>query len=486
MDVVVLYLLIIFSAFATFSTTSAIDVLTLAVGESKELHVVPSVPVDNSPGSKPGFSIFAERVHIHGLSRMKNLHRFSYAVSVKVSYLNSSLRLPNAEICFHRNLSLGVGMCSQGQWQKLSKDSWSQKMSPFDHKLLDVRMAGPSLEALKLTLEEEFSAYRTVFLVLGTLLIMLGPTFSESLVFYYSSAMVVGIILVILIVLFQGMKLLPTGRGNSLAIFLYSSLIGVGSFLTRYLPRLLRMMLAEIGVSEDMHNPLVMFLMVFISLGGAWLGFWVVRKLILTEDGSIDATVSQFVAWSIRILGAVMILQCSLDPLLAAEALVSAICISSILRKATRPRLLRRLYRKFRRARGSTLQKSSNYDSSPSEGTRFEDIDNFQNSQKFRSPTSQFTSRPTAYSPLKDRKFPPPLSESGPFYSTYHKTPERRKFSDDEWKSFTKECTKRELENLVSSPEFGRWAVAHAERITLAPVERQQTTRWRRWLFWFR
>jgi len=39
------------------------------------------------------------------------------------------------------------------------------------------------------------------------------------------------------------------------------------------------------------------------------LGFWAVRKLILTEDGSIDTTVSHFVAWSIWISGAVMILQ---------------------------------------------------------------------------------------------------------------------------------------------------------------------------------
>lgn len=49
----------------------------------------------------------------------------------------------------------------------------------------------------------DFSAYRVVFLVLGTLLITLAPTFSESLIFYYSSAMAVGIILVVLIVLFQ-------------------------------------------------------------------------------------------------------------------------------------------------------------------------------------------------------------------------------------------------------------------------------------------
>ena len=54
---------------------------------------------------------------------------------------------------------------------------------------------------------------------------------------------------------------------------------------------------------------LEIFLLLFIAIAGAWLGFWVVRKLILTEEGAIDTTISIFVAWSIRLLGAVMILQ---------------------------------------------------------------------------------------------------------------------------------------------------------------------------------
>ena len=51
------------------------------------------------------------------------------------------------------------------------------------------------------------------------------------------------------------------------------------------------------------------FLLVFLVIAGAWLGFWVVHKLVLTEDGNIDVGVSHFVAWSIRILASVMILQ---------------------------------------------------------------------------------------------------------------------------------------------------------------------------------
>jgi hypothetical protein len=56
---------------------------------------------------------------------------------------------------------------------------------------------------------------------------------------------------------------------------------------------------------------LAIFLLAFVVLTGAWMGFWIVRKLVLTEDGSIDISTSLFVAWSIRSLAAIMILQVS-------------------------------------------------------------------------------------------------------------------------------------------------------------------------------
>ncbi|XLS84983.1 hypothetical protein HN51_035149, partial [Arachis hypogaea] len=69
-----------------------------------------------------------------------------------------------------RNASLAVGMCSQGQWEKVSK---------------------------------EFFAYRVVLLILGITLISLASFLSKSLAFYYSSAMAVGVILMILMILYQ-------------------------------------------------------------------------------------------------------------------------------------------------------------------------------------------------------------------------------------------------------------------------------------------
>jgi len=45
-------------------------------------------------------------------------------------------------------------MCPQGQWEKAVKGSWVRTMSPFDHKLLDIRTAGSTLENFEVSAEE--------------------------------------------------------------------------------------------------------------------------------------------------------------------------------------------------------------------------------------------------------------------------------------------------------------------------------------------
>lgn len=45
-------------------------------------------------------------------------------------------------------------MCPQIQWEKAGKGSWFRSMSPFDHKLLDIRVAGSSLETFEMSIEE--------------------------------------------------------------------------------------------------------------------------------------------------------------------------------------------------------------------------------------------------------------------------------------------------------------------------------------------
>ncbi|EYU44506.1 hypothetical protein ABFS82_08G059200 [Erythranthe guttata] len=459
-----LWLLLILSP--AFPSVSAVTEFSLVVSGPTTLQLSPTLVVEKSPGLKPGAKVKCERVLIHGLPRIKHMSKFANSMKVKVSCENQSGYAAKIEICFHRNVSLAVGMCPEDQWERLNKGLWIKSMSPFDHKILDVRTVASYSENLEVSIDEEFFAYRVLFLVLGTALMCVASWLSKSLVFYYSGAMIIGIFLVILMVLFQGMKLLPTGRKSSLAIFLYSCFVGLGSFLLRYLPGLLRSLLVEIGLSEDMYNPLAIFLLVSLAITGAWLGFWVVRKLVLTEDGSIDIGVSHFVTWSIRIVACVMILQSSVDPLLAAEALLGGIVVSSVLRRFAHRKVIRRVYKNLR---GLNLGEALD---------------------SYTSPVSKMSaSRPSTrapYSPVRGSlsKSPTRLSDSNAFYSTFHETPDRRKFTKGEWESFTKDSTRKALEELVSSPDFSRWAVSHADRITLAP-KKETSDRQTRWFRWF-
>lgn len=54
------------------------------------------------------------------------------------------------------------------------------------------------------------------------------------------------------------------------------------------------------------------FVLLGIFLAGAALGYWFVRKFVLSEDGSVDAGIAQFVKWAMRIVAAFFIFQVGL------------------------------------------------------------------------------------------------------------------------------------------------------------------------------
>jgi len=68
------------------------------------------------------------------------------------------------------------------------------------------------------------------------------------------------------------MKLLPTGRKSSLAIFTYSTVVGMTTYFLHYLSGLLRSVLVEIGITEDMHNPVCKFV-IWVTIKGPF-GFY--------------------------------------------------------------------------------------------------------------------------------------------------------------------------------------------------------------------
>lgn len=179
-----------------------------------------------------------------------------------------------------------------------------------------------------------------------------------------------------------------------------------------------------------------------------------------------------------------MIFQSSVDPLSSAVNLISGVLVSVVLRHISLNMLLLHLYES---AQKSLLHL---YDSALEALRRLykyalELLLHFGNffrrgeSKHRRSRNPEVTSFRDSYSPTAER----PISDSDPFYSTFHNTPERRRFSKEEWEKFTRETTKNALEGLVSSPDFNRWAVTHADRITLTPtkVSAKQPRRWLPW-----
>ncbi|XP_043711440.1 uncharacterized protein LOC122660269 isoform X3 [Telopea speciosissima] len=463
---------------------SAADEPSIFVAQPITLQLSSGLPVENSPGSKPGEVMVCQRIHIYDLSRLQDLSKYAHSVKavVKDARANSRGRLPNIEVCFHRNRSLGIGMCTEGEWEKLTKGLWIRAMPPYMNNLLDIRMPGPSFEVLEVSIEEELLLYRVIFLVLGIALMTLAPDLSMSIMFYYSSAMAVGIILVILMILFQLLDANIIFFRLVWDLFFYT-ICGVCPI--QYLWRW-----ESPKTCTNLY--LVIFLLVCIVLTGAWLAFWAVHKLVLTKDGSIDTSIAHLVAWSIRIFAAIMIYQSSLDPILAAEALVSGIIISSTMRRIVKSRFISDLYkRKFRTSKNK--RRRFQIQDSPAEDSCDEYVcrtERLAESESYGTLTKPFTLA-SCNSPLKDLSGVSNASwssDSETYYSTFHQIPQRQRYPKDELDSVTKDFTKKALEELFSSPDFNNWAVAHAERITLTPSKDQSSTSERRrgWFSWFK
>ncbi|XP_044499406.1 uncharacterized protein LOC123220883 isoform X2 [Mangifera indica] len=296
-------------------------------------------PLMDVPGSKDVIS--CERVQVSGYSRLK---LGSYANSFRVT-LAPSVVIPDRlhskiQVCFHWNASLGLCQCEMDEWQTIQKGGvWSSIMSPYEERYIDVRFVGGASGSVSVAVEEGaavallplitsfnlhvanvfsilvvtyFCCWRLVCLAFGFVLLLLAPIVSNWVPFYHSSLMAIGVFLVIIILLFQGMKPMPTGRKNILYLTIYGSVLCAGSFLLHHFSVPVNSILVNFGVSEEMHNPVSIFLLVGIVLAGATLGYWFVRKFGISKDGTVDVGVAQFVKWAMRIIATTSIFQPSL------------------------------------------------------------------------------------------------------------------------------------------------------------------------------
>ncbi|GMH26554.1 hypothetical protein Nepgr_028397 [Nepenthes gracilis] len=448
-----------------FSSDSGYDAALSSLSLENPIQNVKPLPfVGNVPnhGSKEALS--CERVQIVGLSRLK---LGSYASSLRVT-LAPSVVIPDRllskiEVCLHRNGSCGLCHCEKDQWMSVQKGIWSALMSPYENKYIDVKFVGDIPGSVTVSLEEEFQHWRLIFLGAGFILLLVAPIISSWVPFYYSSSMAIGVLLVIIILLFQGMKLLPTGKKNVFYLTIYGSVVGAGSFLLHQFSLLVNSILVNFGLNEEMHNPVFIFLLVGIVLAGAALGYWIVRRYIIADDGSVDVNIAEFVKWAMRIIAATFILQSTPDTplalLMVGLCMVVCLFITSIKWRNARnwsPRLKKTGQATLRHSRAEFLSKSAKMGSQ---------------GKLWNSPSS-----PPSWSgsPIKGTRFVSPSPQRGmssqkDYYSTFYQTPKRRKFSRKEWENFTRESTREAMAELMSSPDFTDWMIEHAGRVQLVP-----------------
>ncbi|RDX60399.1 hypothetical protein CR513_61459, partial [Mucuna pruriens] len=489
-----LLLLLLFFFFFSFSSSNLQNPPTLQGVDIERpvLEVSPSLISARSASQGVKDALRCERVRVSGISRLK---LWSYANSFLVT-LAPSVSIPERlhskiQVCFHRNNTLGWCQCEKDEWRGVQKGVWNAVMSPYETRYVDVRINGEISGSVTVAIEEDFQQWRLVCLAVGLILLLLAPIVSSWVPFYYSTSMAIGIFLVVIILLFQGMKLMPTGRKNILYLTIYGSVVGAGSFLLHQFSLIFNSIFQSLGMSEEMHNPVAVFVILGIILAGAALGYWIVRRFVISkEDGSVDAGVAQFVKWAMRIIGATFILQkvqylafgesfdmfvqSTLDPLLAIGALIScgAACklISAI-------KWLLGWYEisgnddyslqwvRGIRGRAEFLSKST------------------PKGKHWNSPKGKLWNSPKrlAWSDSPVRGVVSPSSgissqysgtQTGQdYYSTFHKTRNRKKFTKQEWDEFTRESTKQALAEWAASPEFTDWIVEHADRIKVLPSE---------------
>ncbi|CAB4285886.1 unnamed protein product [Prunus armeniaca] len=430
--------------------------------ENPVLDVSPALL--STSGSKD--VLLCERVRVSGISRLK---LGSYASSLRIT-LSPSPEIPEKlyskiEVCFHRNNSLVLCQCEKDNWKNLQKELWSTVMSPYDEKYIDVKFNDEIPGSVTITVKEDSQKWRLVCLALGLFLLLLAPIVSSWVPFYYSSSMAIGVFLIIIILLFQGMKLLPTGRKNVFYLTIYGSLLGAGSFLFHQFSMLVNSILLNFGLSEEMHNPVSVFLLVGIILMGAALGYWIVRRFVVSKDGTVDVGIAQFVKWAMRIIGTTSILQSTLDTPLAVGALVSCWIICKLITSLKRhqlgagswsPWLQQGRQVKGRHGRPEFLSRSS------------------PQKKNWKSPT---TLSAWSDSPVKGVTSPSfRARDQQEYYSTFHKMQSRKKFTKKEWDDFTQESTRQAIAEWASSPEVTDWIIEHADRIQLLPSESSDET----------
>ncbi|CAI9260429.1 unnamed protein product [Lactuca saligna] len=185
----------------------------------------------------------------------------------------------------------------------------------------------------------------------GFVLLFLAPFVSKWVPFYYTSSMAVGFLAVVLILLYQARKLLPTGRRNAFYLGIMSIVLGAGSFVVHSLSAFLDSFLQNFGISQEVQNPVSVFVVLGIILLGSGFGYWMVRKYIISKDGELDVGVA--------VTCLCYLFQSTKDTLLAMAAMGSCLGVYYMITKIVR-KMSCRIYATLRELSLGMMEKEWN------------------------------------------------------------------------------------------------------------------------------
>ncbi|GBG74939.1 hypothetical protein CBR_g19453 [Chara braunii] len=445
------------------------------------------------------------RVHVIGQPRLLNLRKTCHVTNLRLDArvharmsarwsLSSADSRDSIEVCLHGNDTLERGDCP-GVWRKVSDGEWSSVISPFENKFLDIKIQGFGTDAGELTvhLTEEFHVFRLVFLCCGMAMLLLSPMMSRSVPLYYGTAMSLSVFVVVLIVAYQVMRFLPLGRRKAFNAFVFGSVVGFGSVILRWVGDFLTTVLKQFGFGDDVTPPALVLVGVLIFLSGAALGFWFVRRFILTPEGQLDLSTAEFVNWSIRFVACILLYMSSNDRILRFVILSTGV-IAIIWQQ--RLKELRRRRKRRRQGHGIQSPPPKNnvlhsdgkqwspgggvgYASSPSPG-----MDSLhRRAQGQQTPYSAAAKTPSSVTPsgrVKTTTTPAsrPLWEVRTYPSVIH-TPSRgrRNLTVEEYEHTAQECTRVQLASLFDKTDFKKWMLDNCNRVEITPTTpREQRT----------
>ncbi|CAI5536294.1 unnamed protein product, partial [Closterium sp. Naga37s-1] len=221
------------------------------------------------------------RPRLRGVSRGFHVLRVTATIPAAGMPRGAFASGPKFEFCVHWNASQPLGDCPRGAWRTADrKGRWVVLRSPFEGAFIDVKQEGGDVgdHDVSIKIDEDLEPHRAVFFVLGFLLMLLAGHLSSMVAFYYGGGMTLGVLLVVIVILYQVMRLLPLGRKSSLQILLYGSLMGFIGVIITYVTGAVKTVMEPLGLGDDVISPVVVFVLVLVVLIGAALGFWVVRN----------------------------------------------------------------------------------------------------------------------------------------------------------------------------------------------------------------